>query len=153
VRDLEFAHTVGKQHGRIEVRRIAVSREVVAVLDWPGLAQVCRIERTREVKGKMSREIVYGITSLSRAQAGPDALLALARDHWGIENRLHWRRDVILREDDSRIRTGAAPHAMAILRNTLLTLLHGFDRPTREVREIFAENRLHAIAHAMKGFL
>ncbi len=145
--------TVEKGHGRIEIRQLAVSRECVAHLDWPGAAQVCRIERTRERAGAISHEIAYAITSLSPDQAEPDVLLALWRDHWLIENRLHWRRDVILCEDHSTIRSGTSPRAMATLRNTMLAIVHDSAEPLTEIREIFAENRLKAIAAAQQGFL
>ncbi|OAS13447.1 hypothetical protein A5481_31085 [Methylobacterium platani] len=125
----------------------------MAHLGWPGAAQICRIERIRETKGRMSREIAYAVTSLTPEQADPDALLALWRDHWLIENRLHWRRDVILREDDSRIRTGAGPQAMAALRNAMLHLVKDAPGPLRAIREALAENRHHAIKAAQRGFL
>jgi predicted secreted Zn-dependent protease len=97
-------------------------------LGWPGASQVLRIERTREIKGKSSTEIAYYVTSLPPAEAGPDRLLALARAHWGIENKLHWRRDVSMNEDRCRVRSGARPLvsirnlAMALLKNTGLSL-------------------------------
>jgi predicted transposase YbfD/YdcC len=151
--DLEQAETVEKGHGRLEVRRIATSREIAPDLGWPGVAQVCRVERRREIAGKSSREVVYAVTSLPRERAGPDSLLALVRQHWAIENRLHWRRDVILREDASRVRSGAAPQALAALRNTALRLVHARPGPLTAIRETFAENRLQALALAKKGFL
>ncbi len=145
--------TVEKGHGRIETRQVATSRECVAHLGWPGAARVCRIERTREKAGAISHEIAYAVTSLSPEQADPDALLALWRDHWLIENRLHWRRDVTLREDHSSIRSGTGPRAMAALRNTMLAIVHDAAEPLTEIREIFAENRLKAIAAVQQGFL
>jgi Transposase len=151
--DLEHAHTVEKGHGRIEVRRITTTGEVVAALDWPGAAQVCRVERTREVKGRISREIAYAVTSLPRDKAGPAALLALLRGHWGIENRLHWRRDVLLGEDASRIRCGAAPQAMAILRNTMIAIAKPTEQPLPAIRQAFAEDRHAAIAAVKNGVL
>jgi len=144
--------TVEKGHGRIETRQVAVSRECVAHLNWPGAAQVCRIERTRERADMISHEIAYAITSLP-SEKDPDTLLALWRDHWLIENRLHWRRDVTLREDHSSVRSGASPRAMAALRNTLLNIVRDAAEPLPEIREIFAENRLKAIAAARQGFL
>ena len=102
-----------KGHGRIETRKIAVSREVVPYLAWPGLAQVARIERRREIARKASTEIVYLITSLPPEAASPQRLLRLARDHWGIENRLHYVRDVAFAEDRCRVRAGARPLACA----------------------------------------
>jgi predicted transposase YbfD/YdcC len=135
------------------MRRIATTGEVVPHLAWPGLAQVCRIERTRQIRGQTSREVVYAVTSLSRMRAGPADLLALTRKHWTIENQLHWPRDVILREDASRVRSGAAPRALAVLRNTVLRLLRHQPGPLTAIRETFAENRLCAITLATNGFL
>ena len=122
-------------------------------LQWPGAAQVCRIERTREIAGKTSREISYAITSLTRKRAGPEHLLALTRGHWSIENQLHYRRDVALAEDASRIRSGNAPQALAALRNTMLRLVNAMPGPLTDIRETFAENRLDAIALVKQGFL
>lgn len=150
---IHSTRTVEKGHGRKETRRLTVSRECVAHLGWPGAAQVCRIERTRERAGTISHEIAYAITSLSPQQADTDALLALWRDHWLIENRLHWRRDVILREDHSTIRSGTSPRAVAALRDTMLAIVNDVAEPLTEIREIFAENRLKAITAAQKGFL
>ncbi len=151
--DLERAETIDKGHGRLEVRRLALSREIVPYLKWPAAAQVCRIERTREVAGKTSHEVVYAITSLPRERAGPEHLLALVRQHWAIENRLHYRRDVALGEDASRIRSGNGPQALAALRNTVLRLVEAMPGPLTAIRETFAENRLNAIALAKQGFL
>jgi len=67
--------------------------------------------------------VVYGVTSLSPAQADPARLLALNRGHWEIENRLHWVRDVTFDEDRCRIRKGAGPRVMATLRNLVISLL------------------------------
>lgn len=145
--------TVEKGHGRIEIRQICVSRECVAHLGWPGATQVCRIARIREKAGRISREIAYAVTSLTPEQADPNTLLALWRAHWLIENRLHWRRDVILREDHSRIRSGSSPHAVAALRNAMLHLVQHTDGPLAETRAIFAENRHAAIHAAQRGFL
>jgi hypothetical protein len=73
--------------------------------------------------GATRRETVYGVTSLSPAQAAPAHLLALVRGHWTIENRLHWVRDVTFDEDRSQIRRGAGPQVMASLRNLAISLL------------------------------
>ncbi len=60
---------------------------------------------------------------------------------------------MILREDHSPIRSGTSPRAMAAIRNTMLAIVHDVAEPLTEIREIFAENRLKAIAAARKGFL
>ncbi len=65
----------------------------------------------------------YAITSAGPAWADAAELLGYWRGHWGIENRVHWVRDVTMGEDASRIRTGAAPEAMAGLRNAAISLL------------------------------
>lgn len=70
-----------------------------------------------------TRETVYGISSLSVARADAGRLLALTRGHWGIENSLHYKRDVTLGEDASRIRQEGAPQVMATLRNSIVHLL------------------------------
>lgn len=67
--------------------------------------------------------MVYLITSLSPEEASPQRLLDLNRGHWGIENRLHWVRDVTFGEDHSQIRTGAGPQMMALLRNLAISLM------------------------------
>ena len=81
------------------------------------------MERKVTRKGVTGKETAYAITSLSPAQAGPRELLRLWRGHWGIENRLHYVRDVTMKEDASQVRSGAAPQVMAALRNTVLGLL------------------------------
>ena len=100
--DLAVAGTIDTGHRRIERRELAASSELASYLDWPGAAQVDRIHRMREAAGKQSHETVYVITSLTRVQASPDALLALNRQRWRIENGLHWRRDTGFAEDASR---------------------------------------------------
>jgi predicted transposase YbfD/YdcC len=91
--------------------------------DWAGCRQVFRVERERRIGTEVEVEVAYGITSLARERAGASRLLRLNRGHWGIENRLHHRRDVTLREDASRIRKGGAGQLMAALRNLILFVL------------------------------
>jgi predicted transposase YbfD/YdcC len=145
--DLRHAQTIEKGHGRIETRRLEVTATLAEHLapSWRGLAQVCRLTRERIVRGKATRETVYAITSLTADEAGPERLLALSRAHWGMENTLHYVRDVTCREDQARTNAGHAPQVLAALRNTALTLLRrsGF-KPT-EGFEHFAEHRQAAI--------
>jgi hypothetical protein len=84
---------------------------------------VCRLERVVKHGGKETREVEYGITSAGPASAGAATVLGWWRGHWGIENRLHWVRDVTMGEDASRIRTGSAPEVMAGLRNAAISVL------------------------------
>ena len=112
------------QHGeRIEQRRLWASNLLVDYSDWPHLAQVCRLERIIRARGKTRRELAYAVTSLSPAEADPQRLLALWRGHWGIENRVHWVRDVTFDEDRSQVRTGSAPQIMAALRNLTISVI------------------------------
>ncbi len=113
---------------------------------------MCRIERTREIGGRVSREVADAVTSLTPEQAGPDRLLGLWRDHWLIENRLHWRRDVVAREDHSRLRSRSAPQAVAAVRNTTLFMLRGQKGALRSRRAAKAEDRLQTIKAASNGF-
>jgi hypothetical protein len=76
-------------------------------------------------------EVVYGITSLSDERAQARHLLDLTRSHWGIENRLHYVRDVTLGEDGCRVRRGTAPQVLAAVRNAVIHLLTGVDAPSR----------------------
>lgn len=116
------AHQQGRHGDRQEVRQVWASRAVHEYLDWPGVAQVCKVERVVTPRGKVSGETRFAITSLG-AEAGALALLRFIRGHWCIENRLHYVRDVTLGEDASQVRTGAAPQVMAALRNVVLALL------------------------------
>jgi predicted transposase YbfD/YdcC len=84
---------------------------------------VRRIARQRIIRDKESTEAVYAITRLTAEKAGPAQLLALSRAHWGIENRLHYVRDVTCREDQARTNAGHAPQVLAALRNTALTVI------------------------------
>ena len=107
---------------------------------WPGIAQVCRITRRRIVRDKESVETVYAITSLTPDQADAARLLGLSRAHWGIENRLHWVRDVTCREDGARTRSQNAPQTLAALRNTALTVIRRLGFKPVEGFEHFAES-------------
>jgi hypothetical protein len=77
-----------------------------------------------------STTVHYALTDLSPDQAKPATLFRLWRQHWHIENKLHWVRDVDFGEDRSRVRSGALPLILSLLRNAVLSLLrlYGFDR-------------------------
>lgn len=92
---------------------------------------------TTDLKGeKLRSEIAHGVTSLTLEKAGPERLLSLNRNHWSIENRLHWVRDVTFDEDRSRVRKNGGPHVMASLRNLAISLLRmaGADNIAQGVR-------------------
>lgn len=93
--------------------------------DFPYLAQVFCIHRdTTDLKGRPLRsECVYGVSSLSTRKAAPAQLLDFNRNHWSIENKVHWVRDVTFDEDRSRVRKNAGPQVMASLRNLAISVL------------------------------
>lgn len=116
-------HTGSERHRGGRTPR---SLKVVTIPEWigfPGAQQVAQLRRTRTIKGTKTVEVVYLITSATFEAAPPATLATWVRQHWSIENRLHWVRDVTFDEDRSQIRTGHQPHVMATLRNTAIGLL------------------------------
>lgn len=121
--NLQTATTRDKGHGRFETRTIETLTQVPPWLNWPGAHQICRLTRQRTIKGRTSLEIVLAITSLTRLHANAEKLLALSRQHWSIENRLHYVRDVSMGEDACPVRSGQAPQLLAALRNLTIGLI------------------------------
>lgn len=126
--DFLYAQKVSKGHGRLEIRTIQTSEMLNSYSDWPGLAQVYRLER--EIRwwraGKCYRtsaEVEFGITSLSRKKTSPLQLLEFRQAHWGIETGLHYRRDVTLKEDATRMTVGNTGFIMASINNLVLALI------------------------------
>lgn len=87
---------------------------------WTGIKSLIRVERAGTRGGKQSHEIVCYISSLIRTAK---EFTCGIRGHWGIENRLHWVKDVVLNEDDSTIRMGNAPGNLSIIRAIALNVL------------------------------
>lgn len=119
------ATTTDKGHGRAEKRTLEVTRILTAGQNWKGLKQGFRVTRERTVRGVRTVDVVHGITSLSAERADAATLLKVLRDHWRIENQLHYVRDVTLGEDACRVRKGAAPQVLAAPRNAVVHLLTG----------------------------
>ena len=124
-KDFETVKQTSKGHGRLEERTLTVSSQLNDFLDWPYLQQVFQLERrfvsTRT--GEVQEQVVYGLTSLSREEITPKKLLKLIRSYWGIENGLHYRRDVTLQEDHTRMTKGNAGRIMACLNNLVIGLV------------------------------
>jgi predicted transposase YbfD/YdcC len=120
----QTARQVSKGHGRLEVRTLTVSHELKEYLDWPYLEQVFKLERTvTHLKtGTTKTKVIDGFTSLASDQVTAEQLLKLIRSYWGIENGLHYRRDVTLREDATRMTNANLAHAMATINNLILGL-------------------------------
>jgi predicted transposase YbfD/YdcC len=121
-----YHRTANGGHGRIEVRQCwAISNaDSLAFLRgdglWPRLQCIVMIQSERRTQQKVSSQTHYFITSLENDAR---AILAAKRDHWGIENGLHWVLDVAFREDDSRVRQGNADQNLAVIRHMALNLL------------------------------
>jgi predicted transposase YbfD/YdcC len=123
--DFQRARTIDKGHGRLEERTITVSSMLNDYLEWPGVAQVFKLERrfTNLATGEVEQEVRYGLTSLSRSEASPERLMKLVRSEWGIENGLHYRRDVTFHEDATRMTHKTVGRAMATINNLVCNLL------------------------------
>ena len=93
------------------------------------MAQGLEITRERTIKGKTTIEVEYAMTSLKPEKANAKRLSGLVREHWGVENELHYVRDVTLGEDACRVRRGSAPQVLAAVRNTVIHLLAGMNSP------------------------
>ena len=117
--------TVNKGHGRLETRTLTCTDDLDDYLIWPGVQQVLRRETERiDLKtGVVTRAVTYAVTSLRVEDATPEQLAALWRGHWAIENRRHYVRDVTLGEDACQMHVGAAPQALAAVRNGLISVL------------------------------
>ena len=116
---------VGKNHGRIEQRHCSVIKDLGWMLEteqWQGLKTVVKVQSQRYllVNGQTSSETRYYLSSLDRSPAFFNKAI---RDHWGIENRLHWAMDVVFAEDLSRKRNNNAAQNFAIIRKIVQNLL------------------------------
>lgn len=119
----DFCFDVDKGHGRFETRKCWVTEDIDWLdgrHEWKGLNSIIMLESTREIGEKLTGETRYYLSSLK-----PNAVKInhAIREHWGIENGLHWVLDVTFREDDSRIRSGNAPENLAIIRHAVINML------------------------------
>ena len=128
----------------MENRKIWVSTDLNHYVDFPFCGQVACVERHTEIlkTGKKRSETVYLITSLKPDKASPKQLLKINREHWGIENKSHYVRDVTYDEDRSQIRSKNGPRMMAILRNLAISLLRlaKYDNIAAATREMAAKS-------------
>ena len=123
--------TIDKAHGRREHRTVKLTA-VTAGIGFPHAALAPQITRRQRPLsgGRCSVETTHAITDLTAEHTNPAQLADAQRAHWGIENRLHWVRDVTYSEDLSQIRTGHGPAVMATLRNLAISLLRLAGAPT-----------------------
>ena len=144
-----------KGHGRIESRTCDVIDQpalLKGLTHWKGLKSLVRIRSTRQAAsgGEATEEIRFYISS---AKAGAQQFNAWVREHWGVENKVHWMLDVIFDEDGSRIRKGHADRNMALIRRTALNIchLHAADKKSA-ARKRKSAARSNAYLDSLLGF-
>jgi predicted transposase YbfD/YdcC len=144
----DYAQTVSSGHGRIECRYLTVSAQLNDYLDWPHLGQVFRLQRVvqRKKNNKITYEVMFGITSLTAEVCSPQRLMQLIRDHWHIENRLHYVRDVTFHEDACQIREPKRQRLLACLNNLAIGLIRRCNfKYVPEARRFFDVNYNQAL--------
>lgn len=143
------AHTVTSGHGRLEHRYLTVSSQLNDYLDWPHLGQVFRLQRVVQHldTGKLTYQVVFGVTSLTADACSPERLLHILRTHWHIENRLHFVRDVTFHEDACPIRHTKRQRVLACLNNLVIGLIRQVDQfnYVPEARRFFSVNYQQAL--------
>ena len=115
--------TVDGEHGRIETRTYTAIHDVEWLQerhDWPGLEGVVMVESQREIEGKVTQETRFYITSLVLLA---NVIGPMIRDHWAIENGLHWIMDMVFRDDECRVRTEHAPANFTTLKHMAQNLI------------------------------
>jgi predicted transposase YbfD/YdcC len=126
--------TVDADHGRIEVRRHWIVSDIDWLKelhpDWADLTSIGMIEAETEApRGAVTRQTRYYIASFP---ANVREFAWAARQHWGVENGLHWVLDVVFREDECRIRRGNGPANFATVRHMALNLLQRTQTPKKK---------------------
>lgn len=125
---IEHTHDrrVEAAHHRQEIRQVwavPVSQmaELYSQQQWVGLQTVVMVVRVRHLWNQTTREVQFYLSSLPCDAQGIGRAI---RQHWGIENQLHWVLDVSFGEDDSRIRNGYSPENFTLLRRMAISLLN-----------------------------
>jgi predicted transposase YbfD/YdcC len=135
--------TTEKDHGRLETRKVTVCTDVAWLqrrYGWPGLAAIVMVEyHSTDASGRVRAENRFYISS---READAEFMAAAIRDHWGVENGLHWVMDMLFRDDECRIRKGNAPANFTTIKHmasNLLRLAKG-NRSLRQKRHQAAWN-------------
>jgi len=130
-----FFQTLEKDHGRIETRRYWQSSDIAWMQDkplWRNLRSIGMVESVRRIKGENTLERRYYLSSLP---LDAPTFAQAVRQHWGVENSLHWSLDVTFREDHSRARSKNAAQNLATLRRIALNLIKQNPRPKVSQRQ------------------
>ena len=115
--------TVDDEHGRIETRTATVSTDISWLQEhhqWPGLVAIGKVIRIRQTTDKATTETAYYLLS---TPLSPERLNEVVRSHWGVENLLHLRLDVVMNGGQDRSRLGHGPNSLAVLRHMAINLM------------------------------
>jgi predicted transposase YbfD/YdcC len=132
--EYQFFEEKNKGHGRIEKRKIYVTDKINFLPqknEWNKLKSIVCISSERTVGDKKSKENRYYITSLSSI---PQKISKVIKDHWAIENSLHWVLDVSFGEDQSRIRKGNGPENMSIMRHCAINMIRKYKSKRQSIK-------------------
>ena len=114
---------VDADHGRIETRTATISTAIDWLQEdhqWPGLVAVGKVDRIRETATKTTTETAHYLICTALT---PERFNEIARSHWGVENGLHWRLDVVMNEDHDRTRLDNGPHNLAVLGHMAINVM------------------------------
>ncbi len=130
----ETNYQVNKGHGRLEKRKVSICKASGNYPDWSGLKTIIRVCCERQTSRKIEKSVRYYISSLTEKAV---EFAQRIRGYWGVENKVHYVRDVTQGEDKSRIRTKPLPQIMALARNLALNLYRdaGFNNMAQAERK------------------
>lgn len=117
-----YHEEIDNDHGRLEIRRYWITEELCPLPKtelWKELRSIGFVERECHIGDKVTIDQRCFISSI---EADAPLFAQAVRHHWGIENQLHWRLDVVFREDDNRIRKGNAATIMTTIRHVCVNL-------------------------------
>lgn len=131
--NLDYYEEADKGHGRIELRQCWSTDKIDWLKEghsgWKDLKSICCIERERQIRGAVQRETVFYISS---TQASARNHLFYSREHWGVENKLHWILDVAFNEDRSTLGARNAAQNMAIVRKVVINMIKRYKTATQD---------------------
>lgn len=127
---------ITKGHGRIEMRHCDVidnPKALASIEGWPALRSIVRIRSQRQILSSGSEPSEEIRFYLSSAKADAQRFTTWVRQHWEVENKVHWLLDVNFREDEDRSRKGHADQNMALVRRTVLNICRLFHDPRKSL--------------------
>lgn len=110
---------INKGHGRIEKRRVSIAQTHLNLTGWLAVKTIIKVESERQTKHKIEFSTRYYISDLKETAC---QFYQRIRGYWGVENKVHYVRDVTQGEDKSRIRTTPLPQILALARNLAINL-------------------------------